>query len=869
MAADLVLEKLQAALRGLQAQDLASVERLCGEVLREAPDDFRALHLLGVARLAAGNPQQAVDLIGRALERAGGNPAMLEHLGVARLALRDYFLAETAFRQALAQGAAHGQLYMRLGIALASQGKLAEALAALREAAVRAPDDPDVQLNLGNTLAEAGHADEAIGCYRRVLELAPRHAGALYNVGTLYRRLGRFAEAAAALEEAAAAAPEDADAHNNLGIVYYEQRRFEDAATCFERALALQPGHVHARNNLGNVLRAQGRLEEAIACYERALAEAPDHVDAYINLGVARAEQGRYREAQALYEQALNREPQSFDAHYNLGRLMALQGKLLDAVDQYRRALAANPARAIGHSALGDVYSQLGEAERAIACQRKAIELEPENPAWHFGLAESLKLQAELPAAIESYERALALAPEHAGALGGLVHVRQHACRWERIEELWERLRAQIAAGRGAEVSPFALLSTPASSAEQLACARAWAQKAVGRLRAEGEPGFDFSGRSRGKRLRVGYLSWGFHRHATAHLTAELFERHDRARFRIAAYDLGHDDASSVRSRIRQACERFVDLSRASHEQGARAIYEDETDILVDLTGYTLGARPQILALRPAPVQVNWLGYPGTLGADWYDYIVADPVLIAPEEEHLYAEQVVRLPHCYQVNDRRREVAERTPSREEAGLPPEGFVFCCFNHAYKILPQMFGVWMRILAAVPGAVLWLADSNPWASESLRREAAARGIAPERLVFASRKPLADYLVQYRLADLALDTFPYTSHTLASDALWMGCPLATCAGETFASRVAASILQAAGLSELVASSFEEYERLVVGLATDRARLEAIRRRLRENRDRCPLFDTERFARDLERIYEELFEAWCSGRARGGARS
>ncbi|HXF65901.1 MAG TPA: hypothetical protein VNK67_04265, partial [Burkholderiales bacterium] len=361
----------------------------------------------------------------------------------------------------------------------------------------------------------------------------------------------------------------------------------------------------------------------------------------------------------------------------------------------------------------------------------------------------------------------------------------------------------------------------------------------------------------------VGYLSWGFHRHATAHLAAELFELHDRARFEITAYDCGPEDGSGVRSRIRRSCERFVDISRASHFEAARLIHGTGTDILVDLTGYTLGGRPQILALRPAPVQVSWLGYPGTLGADWVDYLVADPVVIAPGEERFYAERVLRLPHCYQVNDRRREVAERTPSREEAGLPAEGFVFCCFNQAYKITPEMFSLWMRVLAAVPGSVLWLAEPNAWAPDNLRREAQARGIAPERLVFAPRRPLAEYLVQYRLADLALDTFPYTSHTTASDALWMGCPIVTCPGETFASRVAASILRAAELPELVAGSFEDYERLAVGLATAPGRLAALRSRLRERRASCPLFDTPRLVRELEGLYERMFEAYLAGEA------
>lgn len=855
-----VTEKLQAAFRCFQAQDLTGAERLCAEILREAPRHPDGMHLLGVVRLAAGKAHEAASLIAAALEGNAGDTAMLEHLGVARLALRDYFAAETTFRQALAQGATHGQLYMRLGIALASQGKVTEAVTALREAAVKSPADPDVLLNLGNTLAEQGETEEASACYHRLLALQPHHAVARFNLGTLYRNMGRLEAAAAAFKQALAVAPDDPDTHNNLGLVYEQQQRLEDAAGCFRRALALNPDHVHARNNLGNVLRAQGRLDEAVACYEKVLADAPNQVDAYINLGAARAEQGGYPEAHALYEQALRRDPRSFEAHYNLGKLLALQGVLMDAIGHYRQAVEVGPRQAIAHSELGNAYRQLGDLESAVACHRKAAELNPDDADTRYNLGESFKVQGQLQAAIESYERALELAPDHVSALGGLVHLRQHVCRWEGMEKLWQRVREKIAGGAGGKISPFSTFSMPTSAAEQLACARAWARQELAPLpAARGEPRFDFSRPRSRERIRVGYLSWGFHRHATAHLTAELFELNDRKRFEVFAYAYGPEDNSAIRARVRKACEHFVDVSQESYFATAQRIYGDGVDILVDLTGYTLGTRPQILALRPAPIQVNWLGYPGTLGTDCVDFIVADPFIIPEGQERFYAEKVIRLPDCYQVNDRRREVGERVPSREECGLPGSGIVFCCFNQAYKILPEMFGAWMRILQAVPGSVLWLAEANPWAAGHLRREAAARGVAGERLVFAPRKPLGEYMVQYRIADFALDTFPYTSHTTAADALWMGCPLATCAGETFASRVAGSVLASAGMRELVTDNLGDYERMVIELAGSPQRLQDLRRRLRETRDSCALFDTPGFVKHLEAAYEEMMKAYA----------
>jgi predicted O-linked N-acetylglucosamine transferase (SPINDLY family) len=324
--------------------------------------------------------------------------------------------------------------------------------------------------------------------------------------------------------------------------------------------------------------------------------------------------------------------------------------------------------------------------------------------------------------------------------------------------------------------------------------------------RAQGPQGFEFSGRhARPEKLRIGYLSWDFHQHATSYLIAELFELHDRERFEVFAYSFGPDDGSAMRARLRNAATGFFDIARHSNVAAARAIHENRIDILVDLKGYTQGARPQIMALRPAPVQINWLGYPGTMGMAQIDAIIADSFIIPEGAEAGYSERIVRLPDCYQINDRHRRIAP-PPVRSECGLPAEAFVFCCFNQSYKILPDVFAAWLRILNAIPGSCLWLLETNAWAVRNLRNVAAAQGIAGDRLVFAPVRPLDQHLARYCVADLALDTFPYTSHTTGSDALWAGCPLVTCAGETFASRVAGSLLRAAGVPELATRSLNE---------------------------------------------------------------
>lgn len=853
---DSILEKLQQAHGRFNARDLGGAERLCNDILSGAPGHPDALHLLGVVRLVSGNAAAAVKLLGRALESRPHDAAILESLGMARMTHGDANGAEAALRQAIAKGANSGITHMRLGMVLGALGRLDEAESVMRVAATRLPHDANVHVNLGNVLAGLGRGDEALDSFRRALALQPGNLDAQYNIGTLLKDLGRLEEALAAFGAVLAADPGNADTLVNLGIVQEKLGRLDEAIAGYRKALAREPGHVHALINLGSALRSQGKLDEAAASCEKALAIQPDFADAAVNLGAVRAEQGRYRESQALFERALRADPGSADAYRNLGALFKAEGRVGDAVVNYRKAAERTPGQPAVQVDLGNVLRDSGDFPGALTAYRKAIEIDARHAPAHYNLAETLKVMGRLDASVEAYERTLAVRPDDMQALGGLIHVRQHLCDWNGLEALWDRLRRRIADQRGAGVSPFSTLSMPTTAAEQLACATGWAQAHV-EPAAVARPLLDSEAVQRpaheGGKRRIGYLSWGFHNHATAYWAAELLELHDRGRYEIHGYDYGPDDNSAIRARVVSACDRFTSLAGESHLAAARRIRADGIDVLVDLTGYTLGARPQILALRPAPVQVSWF-YPGTMGTRCIDYFIADPYALPSELEHAFSEKIVRLPDCYMPADRRREASEASPSREACGLPTEGVVFCCFNQAYKILPETFSLWMRVLRAVPGSVLWLAEANRWSVENLKREAAARGVDAQRLVFADRKPAAEYMAQYRLADLALDTFPYTSHTTAADALWMGCPLVTRMGETFASRVAGSVLINAGLRELVASTDEECERKLIELATVPDKLQDVRRRLAESRDTCPLFDTRRFVRNLEQTYDTM---------------
>ncbi|HYL17229.1 MAG TPA: hypothetical protein VEV20_00990, partial [Burkholderiales bacterium] len=472
----------------------------------------------------------------------------------------------------------------------------------------------------------------------------------------------------------------------------------------------------------------------------------------------------------------------------------------------------------------------------------------------------AFSLKGEREEAIRCFATVLRLEPEHATAADALLFEMRQACDWSRFDELCGLVLRSVRERPDQQIGPFGLLSIPSRPEEQLQCASHFAQRqlaAVARDRERLQFGFDRSPRSK---LRIGYLSADLHEHATAYLMAELFELHDRTRFEIAAYSYGPDDGTPMRARLKSAFDRFVDVAPLSHADAATRIHDDRVDILVDLKGYTTDSRPEIVALRPAPVQVSYIGYPGTMGADFIDYAVVDYFLAPPGADAHYTEKLVRLPGSYQVNDRKRIVAD-TPARSDLGLPEGAFVFCCFNQAYKILPRVFEVWTRLLGAVPGSVLWLLDPGATAARNLRRELSRRGIDSERLIVASKLPLARHLGRLRAADLFLDTFPYNAHTTTSDALWVGLPVVTYAGDTFASRVAGSLLSAAGTPELITSSLEAYEARALHLARNTPELIALREKLSRNREAAPLFDAPVFARHLEAAYLRMWEIYLRG--------
>jgi protein O-GlcNAc transferase len=664
------------------------------------------------------------------------------------------------------------------------------------------------------------------------------------------------------MTEKAAAASADLAA----AIALFRKREFAEAAAACERLLGRSPADPGTLHLLSVVETARGRISQAIAAAERLLAIAPDHADARRNLGALLAQQGRLGEALPHLERAVALEPGNRGGLENLGTAYIELGRYAEAVAVFDRAIALAADAAAAHRGRGVALASLGRVDEATASLRRASELDPQAAVNWAELGSVLRRQGDLAAAIDCLKRALELDPGDANAAARLLHQLDQACDWAAAGALRPIVRRQtaaaLAAGRRPPEPPFANIGYDDDPASNFALARAWAEAARRRagppLEARPAPAAD-------GRIRVGYLSHDFREHAVAQLLVRTIELRDRKDFRVFAYSTGPDDGTPLRRRTEAAFDRFHDLHGRDHRTIAERIAADGTDILVDLTGITQGARLEIAALRPAPVQATWLGFPGSSGADFIDYLIGDPTVTPPSFAPHCGETICRLPHCYLPTDPDQPIAAEPIGRAEYGLPADALVFVSFNQAYKIEPAMFDCWMALLRALPGAVLWLWRTNALMAENLRREAAARGVAGERLIFkADRAPKPRHLARLGLADLALDTRIYNGHTTTIDCLWAGLPVVTLEGRHFASRVSASLLRAVGLPELVARDLETYRAIALEQAQDAEARMRFRAKLRANRSTEPLFDAPRFARNLERAYRAMIDAQRDGGSR-----
>jgi protein O-GlcNAc transferase len=705
-------------------------------------------------------------------------------------------------------------------LALHRAGRLAEAEPLyLKSLAADKDFYPALHL-LGLMRLHQGRAAEALPVIERALTLKPDAPEALSNYSIALEGVSRYVEALQVLERVVQLSPHDGSGWSNRGVLLSRLHRHQEALADFDRAVALDPVNADTWNNRGLALVALGRPEEALESYDRVLQLRPDHVEARNCRGLALKLMGRAGDALAEFDRVLQAKPDHAGALVNRASVLRAMGEVDQALESYGRALAIQP-----------------NMPEALASRANCL--------W--------TRKSQLPGAIADLERLVTIRPDHPYARGDLLHLKMHAGDWRDLAHERAALDEGVRAGRRV-VEPYVYQGLSSSPADLLASARIYAQDKYPPLDRPRRPG-----RREGK-IRLGYLCGEFRAQATMYLAAGLFERHDRTRFDVTGFDNSREDGSAMRRRVIGAFDTFVPIQTLSDRQAAELIAAEEIDILVNLNGYFGALRMGVFARRPAPLQVNYLGFPGSLGADYMDYILADAEVIPAGEEQFYSEKVVRLPGSYQINDDTRSCAA-PDTRAAHGLKETDFVFCQFNSSYKITPEMLALWLRLLNRVPASVLWLLENNALFAANLRREAVRAGVDPARLVFAAPMENSAHVSRLALGDLFLDSLPYNAHTTASDALWAGLPLITCRGGAFAGRVGASLLRAAGLPELITDSLEEYELLALKLTRDRALLQSCRDRLTRSAARLPLFDTARTTHQIEVAYEGMMARWKKG--------
>ena len=710
---------------------------------------------------------------------------------------------------------------------LQQQGQLERAIELFGQCVELAPDRAETYYKRANALNGLGRLEPALEDYDRAITLNPSYVYALCNRGSVLERLGRREEALASYDRAIELDPKDALTHYNRGSVLKDLERYADALLNYEAAIGLKGDFAEAHVNRGSVLQELRRNEAAMESFERAIALKPTMAQAFQGRGVCLHRLNRLEQALADYNKAIALKPDLVAAYVGRGNLLA---------DRDRHAEAA-------------------------ADYLKASELEPKSKTYQ-SLASSLVRLKRFDLAIASFDKAAALDPDGENyLLGESRSSRMQACLWDGLAEDLVRIAKGVSERRDV-CHPWvlaALSDSPAllrSAAEILirdqideSC-----EEDLRRLAAIS------SARPRSAKIRIGYFSADFREHPVAYLTAGLFEHHDRAKFEVTAFAFGPESSHAMALRLAKGFDRFIDVRQKSDLEVAALARDLGIDIAVDLNGFTTYCRTRIFALRAAPIQINFLGYPGTMGAGFMDYLIADGVVVPREQQRHYVEKIAYLPGSFLPFDSNYATADRTTAREELGLPSGGFVFCCFNNNYKILPDVFDRWMRILCRTENSVLWLQQANAMVAGNLRKEASRRGIDGGRLIFADRvASLNEHMSRLRAADLFLDTFPFNAHATSLDSLWAGVPLLTYPGESFASRVAASLVRTVGLPELIAGSPSQYEEKALELAADPVRLSQLRSRL-ALRD-TSLFDTERYTRNLESVYETIYERHHSG--------
>lgn len=843
-------EALMQVKTSLSAGQLEAAAQACARLLGSNPTDLEARYLQGRCRAAQGRWSDAAADFRRVLAVFPQYYPALIDIGIAQAFSGDYQGSMRALRAAKTIDPRPAELHFGLGMCALGTGDLAGAEEGFRAALQRNPRLTDAHNNLGVVYDRQGRLADAIASFRQAASLAPGYLMAHKNLGDALLRAGDSSGAIAAYRQIVELAPDDALGHVGLGAALLIAGDHAAAVPVLRRSLELDPQGFDAAANLGEALRNLSELECASAAFERSLALKPDTAEAHLGLGRVRIAQGRVGEARASLNAAALLKRQDGAALATIARLLDESGAREEAVILVREALLEQPACADLHEASGDLLALKARWSEAADSYERAIAFDPARPETLLQLGGALESMGRIRDALDRVQRSLILRPQHAQAYAVLASCAIRACDWELAADSVSRLRT-LPNGIDA-LHPFVLLASDLDPAEQSAVLRRRGERRARQPRALPQR------RHSHERLRIAYLSPDIREHPVAHALVGVIERHDRQRFDVLGVSLSASDVSAVGRRLRTAFHEFVDASTMSADATAALLREHEIDIAVDLAGHTTGAQPGIFASRPATVQLNYLGFPGSMGADFIDFIVADHTVITPADEPLYSERVLRLPHSYLPFDS-NSPQPQARSRAQAGLPDRGFVFCAFTNGYKINQRVFDTWMSLLAEVPDSVLWLREAHAETRERLEAHAAVRGVQPKRLIFAPYvEGRAEHLARLRCADLFLDTLPYNAHTTATEALWAGVPVVSAPGRGFAGRVGASVLKAAGLDELICAGLDDYSERALQLARQSERLQTLRTQLDERRSTLPIFDTQSYTRDLEAL---LVRAWQIG--------
>ena len=696
---------------------------------------------------------------------------------------------------------------------------------------------------------------EVIQISERYLQIYPKNAS-LWNInGAANEELGSLDYALKSFKMAVFLDKNNDAYYNNIGITFQKKGAQDDALIAYEKAITINPNNPEYYNNFGTILEKKEKFEEAIKVYNKALHIRPDYAEAHYNMGNAYKGQGELEQAIESLGKAITYNPKYTQAYNNLGNILHQQGRIDEAIEMFQKAISINPNRPELYCNLGYAFNAKGKIENAILALSKSISLNPNFFQSYLNLGNILSNQGKTVDAIYMYNKALIIRPDFETVRSQKLHQQANICDWNSIEE--NRIFISQLGVQKQFVTPWSLLSLEDNPLNHKKRSEIFAkikypQKAI--------PFNTLISKCK-KRIRIGYFSSDFYDHATMRLMSKILTLHDRQRFEVFAYSYDLEKNDEMKTNLINSVDVFDDVSQMSDKDVALLARQDEIDIAIDLKGHTQNNRSGIFAYRAAPIQINYLGYPGTMGANFIDYLIADSTIIPEEYKNYYSEEIIYMPHSYQPTNNNRLISQKEMTRSGMGLPEDSFVFCCFNNSYKITSVEFDIWMNLLKQVEGSVLWLLKTNKWAQANLRKEAENRGVNQDRIIFAGKLPQAEHLARQKLADLFIDTFNVNAHTTASDALWGGLPVVTKTGKGFAARVAASLLNAIDLPELVTENKKDYESLILELAHNREKLKEIKDKLIINRMSKPLFDSEMYTKHLENGYQQIYQNFIDG--------